>query len=1264
MPASPMIDRTPRNSQRRTARPAPRLHAVAVALASMGLVAAVQAQQAADTLPLGEVIARGAATVTRNGALMTINQSSNRAAIEWNSFNIGSAATVNHVTPGASAITLHRVTGTGGTSLIDGTLSSNGRVFLVNTSGVVFSSTARVNVGSLVASSRDLDPALTANNYAGFEAASQLSFTQGTDLSDGTFGDQVTVESGAELTTGPDGSLMLIAGRRVAVSGALTTASGGTLALVVAPSTTVNLTESGFVQLVSTAGNATNVSTTRSVTIASGSVSAPDGLVQIQARGNAADEVTVSLSNATVDVRGATAGDRRIEIVAAGNTGATITMTGATLDASSDAETGVGGSIAVAAPRISINAAPLPSIVAAAEPQPGFDNTLRADGTEGGGTIEIGEAASLGTLELGPTRSILLDGSTFVSASALTQGNGGRIDVVSTHNQTPVEGSAQPVEDFGVVQAFGSLVARGAGTGSGGLITTQAPALSFATEGGGVSVDASAGANGTVAGTWRMEAFDATITTSGTADVSTPSVQLGQDEINRALDSGTSVTLVARSPDGGSGVNVQVQGGVAITRSAGTVPVTLSLQAQSDVILEAGSSIVSQSGALNVQLAANIDGGGNGGVELRGETGGSSGPLPVTITTLGGDLTIGGGADPAAGLAERRGQRGVAISGAAINTNGEGTAGNISIRGRGGVEDGEGIIGAEGVTIADSDLKGNDIAVLGAGSAGNGVRIENSTLSTATGSIDVRGTLVDAVGSSPASGVLLGSGVNVDLGSTGTLTVAGHATLASEVVNEGTMAGVMIDSVQVTRGSRVTLAGETDVAGGFGVLHAADSGSGLTIGGVEGGESSADVVLGGFAGTGAGERALSISALRVNTTGRVNFRPLAVAVTTGEDGIPAVDIGEASDASIGVGATTTNDMDFLVQGQWLGALDQASFVQAGTIVIGSSQHTGQIRVGSGAMADSAAGTRVSLQNQGQAGGEDTPGSITFEGSAGGAGLAELSLLTAGNITQAGPLTVAQLVIQGGPQSDIDLRNEGNNIGAVSFDPPSALRLSTADTLSINSGTARGFDTSGGFTETTITVNQAGQTLELRSLNGDVVLDTSIEMTSANAAVDLVAGGTFRNPGNATISFGENPGGQWRIWSATLEGFQAGGLAGTTPNFFDCSFGNCEAPTGNVFLFAQAAPAVPPPTGLPFDLNDPGLFQDFRTHLFLDQQRSDVYGLNTPSRPQICAAVSTIQGISEPELQADPLSVEWTRVRSQPQLSSCLDLNNGNACASF
>jgi hypothetical protein len=837
---------------------------------------------------------------------------------------------------------------------------------------------------------------------------------------------------------------------------------------------------------------------------------------------------------------------------------------------------------------------------------------------------------------------------------------------VSTHNQTPEEGSAQPVTDFGVVQAFGSLVARGAGTGSGGLVTTQAPALSFATEGGGVSVDASAGANGTVAGTWRMEAFDATITTSGAADVFTPSVQLGQDEINRALNSGTSVTLVARTPDGGSGVNVQVQGGVAITRSAGTVPVTLSLQAQNNVILEAGSSIIaSDSGPLNVHLAANIDGGGNGGVELRGETGGSSGPLPVTITTLGGDLTIGGGADPATGLAERRGQRGVVISGAVIDTSGAATAGNISIRGRGGVEDGEGIIGAEGVTIADSDLKGNDIAVLGAGSAGNGVRIENSTLSTTSGSIDVRGTLVDAVGSSPASGVLLGAGVGVNLGSTGTLTVAGHATLAPDVGNEGTMAGVLIDSVQVRGGSRVTLAGETDVAGGFGVLHAAESGSGLTIGGVEGGESSADVVLGGFAGAGAGERALGISSLQIDTTGRVNFRPLAVTVATGEDGVPAIDIGESLDSTIAVGATTTNDMDFLVQGQWLGAFteESESFVQAGTIVIGSSQHTGQIRVGDGAMADSAAGTRVSLQNQGQAGGEDLPGGIAFEGSAGGAGLAELSLLTAGDVTQGGALTVAQLVIQGGPQSNIDLRNEGNKIGAVSFDPPNSLLLSTSGALSVNSGTAYGFDTADGFTETDITVNQAGQTLQLQALGGDLELNTSIEMTNANATVDLVASGTFRNPGNATISFGENAGGQWRIWSATLEGFQPGGLAGTTPNFFDCSFGNCEAPTGNVFLFAQAAPAAPP-TGLPFDLNDPGLFQDFRTHLFLDQQRSDVYGLNTPSRPQICAAVSTIQGISEPELQADPLSVEWTRVRSQPQLSSCLDLNNGNACASF
>lgn len=42
---------------------------------------------------------------------MTINQASNRLAIDWQSFSVGAGNTVNFVQPGASAVALNRVLG-------------------------------------------------------------------------------------------------------------------------------------------------------------------------------------------------------------------------------------------------------------------------------------------------------------------------------------------------------------------------------------------------------------------------------------------------------------------------------------------------------------------------------------------------------------------------------------------------------------------------------------------------------------------------------------------------------------------------------------------------------------------------------------------------------------------------------------------------------------------------------------------------------------------------------------------------------------------------------------------------------------------------------------------------------------------------------------------------------------------------------------------------------------------------------------------------
>ncbi|WP_275271155.1 filamentous hemagglutinin N-terminal domain-containing protein [Limnobacter sp. P1] len=82
----------------------------------------------------------------------TVNQ---RDVIRWQEFSIGSGETVRFVQPNADSVILNRVVGSN-SSEIFGSLVANGRIFLINPSGIVFGAGSQVNVGSLVASTLNL----------------------------------------------------------------------------------------------------------------------------------------------------------------------------------------------------------------------------------------------------------------------------------------------------------------------------------------------------------------------------------------------------------------------------------------------------------------------------------------------------------------------------------------------------------------------------------------------------------------------------------------------------------------------------------------------------------------------------------------------------------------------------------------------------------------------------------------------------------------------------------------------------------------------------------------------------------------------------------------------------------------------------------------------------------------------------------------------------------------------------------------------------
>ncbi len=125
--------------------------AVARALSAMvaGVVAGVVFPAFAG--PTGEQVVAGQSTVSRSGATTTIDQSSQRTAINWQGFDIGAHESVRFNQPNASAIALNRVLGQDASSIL-GKLNANGQVFILNPNGVLFGQGAQVNVGGLVAS--------------------------------------------------------------------------------------------------------------------------------------------------------------------------------------------------------------------------------------------------------------------------------------------------------------------------------------------------------------------------------------------------------------------------------------------------------------------------------------------------------------------------------------------------------------------------------------------------------------------------------------------------------------------------------------------------------------------------------------------------------------------------------------------------------------------------------------------------------------------------------------------------------------------------------------------------------------------------------------------------------------------------------------------------------------------------------------------------------------------------------------------------------
>jgi filamentous hemagglutinin family protein len=291
---------------------------------------AVCALAHAADLPVGGQVTSGAGVIRTDGtSSLVIDQSSARLSIDWSSFSIGAGRSVHFNQPGASSVALNRVTGVD-PSLVQGSLTANGQVFLVNPNGVIFGRDARVDVGGLIATTLNITQDDFVNGRYRFSASAA--------------GSNTAVINQGRIHTAPGGTVGLIAAR-VINDGAIHTPSGQTH-LVAADEVLVDFGGPVKVQLLR--------GTLDALVENGGAITAPGGLVYMRA--DSANALSRSVINHTgiVEAQTLQTGEAGQIVLLASGPNSSLKATG-TLDASAP-NGGDGGFIETSAGKLDLGA--------------------------------------------------------------------------------------------------------------------------------------------------------------------------------------------------------------------------------------------------------------------------------------------------------------------------------------------------------------------------------------------------------------------------------------------------------------------------------------------------------------------------------------------------------------------------------------------------------------------------------------------------------------------------------------------------------------------------------------------------------------------------------------------------------------------------------------------------------------------------------------------------------------------------------------------
>lgn len=386
--------------------------------------------------PEGEQVVAGQASFLRDGGLTEITAADN-TIINYQSFGVGADETVRFIQPGANARVLNRVLGQDATR-IDGSLLSNGRVYIVNEAGVYFGSQAIVNVGSI---------------HAAAGTMTDADFLGGIDRFSGLTG---AVENRGTIDAGE----VHFAGRRVTNLGQIVAPEG---LVTMSVGDEVLIGEYGGHLFVSASGSEGEVSQQGEINAAGGSVLIGAGdMFSIAIGPNSTTKADA------IDVRG--------------GEGSIVTVSG-TLDASNTNSGEQGGDVTLTGGGVAVLGA-----------------TIDVSGDAGGGRVRIGGGMQGQDNTIEHADRVNVDRDTSINADAITNGDGGDViiwsdeatmftgDISAKGGQVAGDGGFVEVSSTGWLGFFGN-VTTAAFNGEDGLLLLDPVNISIVSGAAGSGAD-------------------------------------------------------------------------------------------------------------------------------------------------------------------------------------------------------------------------------------------------------------------------------------------------------------------------------------------------------------------------------------------------------------------------------------------------------------------------------------------------------------------------------------------------------------------------------------------------------------------------------------------------------------------------------------------------------------------------------------------------------------------------------------------------------